>query len=230
VRSEYRFLPVILMTHYGSETTAVEALERGAASYVPKSVLDRELLRVLDEVLTASATLRHQALLRECITHTASQFVLPNDEHLISPLTERLEQDLVEMGFADNLTVIRVAVALREAVLNAMHHGNLEVGSELRLEDDAPYFKLVEQRMQEFPYRERRVYVEARHTRSEAVYVVRDEGAGFDPSAVPDPRDPGNLDRPTGRGLLLIRSFMDEMWHNVRGNEITMIKRADGNH
>ena len=69
------------------------------------------------------------------------------------------------------------------------------------------------------------IHFSARETGAEAVYVVRDEGPGFDPSHVPDPTAPENLMRATGAGLLLIRAFMDEVSHNAAGNEITMIKR-----
>ncbi len=56
------------------------------------------------------------------------------------------------------------------------------------------------------------------------MFVVRDEGQGFDPALLPDPTDPVNLERVSGRGLLLIQTFMDRVEHNARGNEITMVK------
>ena len=59
---------------------------------------------------------------------------------------------------------------------------------------------------------------------AEATYTVRDEGPGFDPSALPDPNDPQNLEKIGGRGLLLIRTFMDQVQYNDRGNAITMRK------
>jgi anti-sigma regulatory factor (Ser/Thr protein kinase) len=62
-------------------------------------------------------------------------------------------------------------------------------------------------------------------SRLEAVFVVRDEGPGFDPTSLPDPTDPINLERVSGRGLLLIQTFMDHVEHNETGNQITMIKR-----
>jgi DNA-binding response OmpR family regulator len=226
VQRDHRSVPVILLTQFGSEELAIEALERGAAGYVPKKLLNRELLRVVDDVLSASTLLHRQKALSDSVVATSSSFELRNDDDLISPLTERLEHDLDEMQFLDRLAVIRVAVALREALLNAIHHGNLEVDSNLRLESDAPYNRLLQQRRREPAYRERRVHVEARHTRSEAVYTVRDEGKGFDPSHLPDPREPGNLDKPSGRGLLLIHAFMDEVRFNSQGNEIVMIKRS----
>jgi anti-sigma regulatory factor (Ser/Thr protein kinase) len=69
------------------------------------------------------------------------------------------------------------------------------------------------------------VYVTVQITREEARYVVRDEGPGFNPSKLPDPTDPSNLERVSGRGLLLIFTFMDEVKYNATGNEVTMIKR-----
>jgi hypothetical protein len=72
------------------------------------------------------------------------------------------------------------------------------------------------------------VYVTAKESRTEAIYIIRDEGSGFDASRLPDPTDSANLDRPGNRGLLLIRAFMDEVTHNAKGNEITMVKRRGG--
>jgi len=56
---------------------------------------------------------------------------------------------------------------------------------------------------------------------------VRDQGVGFDPSAVPDPTLPENLTRPCGRGLFLMRELLDEVWYNERGNEVTLVLRLD---
>ena len=55
--------------------------------------------------------------------------------------------------------------------------------------------------------------------------IVRDEGPGFDVSSLPDPTDPANLGKSSGRGLLLIRTFMDDVRFNAAGNEITLSKR-----
>jgi len=64
-------------------------------------------------------------------------------------------------------------------------------------------------------------------TPRQVCYTISDQGPGFDPSSLPDPLDPENLLRTHGRGLMLIRSFMDEVRHNDTGNEITMIKRRE---
>ena len=71
----------------------------------------------------------------------------------------------------------------------------------------------------------RRIHVLVTLSPSEARFVIRDEGPGFDPESVPDPTDPANLERESGRGLLLMRTFMDEVRFNQAGNEVTLIKR-----
>ena len=75
------------------------------------------------------------------------------------------------------------------------------------------------------PYRERRVRIDVGVTRSEATFTICDDGPGFDPKSLPDPTDPANLCRIGGRGLLLIRTLMDEVQLNATGNQIVLIKR-----
>jgi CheY-like chemotaxis protein len=228
IRLKHPGLPVILMTAHGSEEIAIQALQRGAASYVPKRNLAQDLLGTVDDVLEATGAKRHlQRLVDECWVQTESQFSLPNDLSHISALVNHVQENLTRMKVCDENGLIRVAVALREALSNAIIHGNLEVASSLRDQDGQAYLDLIERRRVEEPYDDRYVHVTAKESRTEALYIVRDEGPGFDPTSLPDPTDPANLENISGRGLLLIRTFMDEVRHNKQGNEITMMKRCD---
>jgi serine/threonine-protein kinase RsbW len=101
-----------------------------------------------------------------------------------------------------------VGVAVRESVINAIKHGN--AGDERK-----------------------RVYVEFTPLERESppgmAIRVRDEGPGFDPAHVPDPLHPDNLLKASGRGIFLIRSFMDELRLQPAaegGMEVVMVKRA----
>jgi CheY-like chemotaxis protein/anti-sigma regulatory factor (Ser/Thr protein kinase) len=228
VRSRFPAIPVILMTAHGSEEIAIQALQRGAASYVPKRNLAQDLLETVESLLEVAGTKRHQEqLLNECWMQTESFFRMPNDLGTIAALISLLQENLTRMRVCDENGLIRVAVALREAMSNAILHGNLEISSAQREQDGNSYYGLMEQRRKEEPYDDRFVHVIAKESRSEAMYIIRDEGQGFDPSGLPDPTDPANLENVSGRGLLLIRTFMDEVSHNKKGNEITMIKRCD---
>jgi DNA-binding response OmpR family regulator len=227
IRGEHLGLPVILMTQHGTEEVAVLALQKGAASYLTKKNLGRDMVEAIDDVLAVTTAQKHQEQVIESLTFTESRFTLENNTALITPLIGHVHQSLSRMKFCDEIGLIRIGVAIREALINAIHHGNLEVSSELRARDDDSYYERVEERRHIAPYRDRRVFFTARESRTEAVYIVGDEGPGFDPAALPDPTDPTNLHKEYGRGLLLIRTFMDEVRHNPKGNEITMIKRRE---
>ncbi len=225
LRVDYPGVPVILMTALGSEEIAIEALRSGASSYVPKRNLERELPGVLHSVLAASKVDRRREKFLECVTRFDCHFVLDNDPALMPLLVSHLQEHLLRMGLCNANGKIRIGVALEEAVLNGLYHGNLEVSSELRRDGGEAFQELAAERRHQAPYRDRRLHVHAQIGPDGAVFVIRDEGPGFDPSKLPDPTDPENLLKPSGRGLLLIRTFMSEVRHNASGNEITLVKR-----
>jgi serine/threonine-protein kinase RsbW len=70
------------------------------------------------------------------------------------------------------------------------------------------------------------VRVTAAVSSTEARFTIEDEGEGFDVNNIPDPLDPENLFKPSGRGVLFIYNIMDEVAYNERGNRLTMVKRA----
>ena len=109
-----------------------------------------------------------------------------------------IELALAPFAFPDR-DQFYIKIALEEALVNAVKHGN-------RL-DPAKCVRL-------------RYVITA--DRFEA--HIADEGCGFDPANVPDPCAPENLERPSGRGLLLIRKFMTTVEYHGRGNRMTMAK------
>jgi CheY-like chemotaxis protein len=225
IRRDYPALPVILMTVTGSEDVAARALRQGAASYVRKRSLAREVVRTVGSVLAVARALPLQERGLDCLTESQFGFLLDNDPARVPPLIGYLEGVASALHPRDRTERLRVGVALSEALLNAIQHGNLELSSDLRQEDEAVFRDLGEERRRQPPYRDRRVHVRASLSRSEAVYVVEDEGPGFDPATVPDPTDPANLERIGGRGLMMIRTFMDEVEHSEDGKRITLRKR-----
>src|SRR3954465_6645808 len=86
VRRDYPSVPVILMTALGSEEIAVQALQKGAASYVPKSNLAKDLAETPDSALPVAQGKINEQKLLECLTQTESHFILDNDPTLIPPL------------------------------------------------------------------------------------------------------------------------------------------------
>lgn len=217
-------VPVIVLTGCGSEATAVRALQAGAASYLIKQELDSRLIETVEAVLALSQSRLNRRKLISSLTVQSAQFVLENDVQLVTPLITWLQDQLVTMQLGDDTQILRIGIALHEALTNAIYHGNLELDSQLRQEDETVFYDLAETRRVQEPYAQRRVLVQATASRNQIRYQIRDQGPGFDVKRVADPTDVENLMRVGGRGLLLIRSFMDEVDHNDAGNEITMTK------
>ncbi|MGQ0633885.1 MAG: response regulator [Planctomycetaceae bacterium] len=227
VKEQYPLVPIVLMTSQGSEEIAVQALQRGAASYVPKRILASELVEMIDRVLSASQEVRGRARLVGRLTHCDYAFVIENDLELIGAVTAYLREEALRLRVCPRPECLRLGVAVEEALLNAYYHGNLEISSELREQDHKAYHDLATRRRHEAPFRNRRITVAVKISPTQAKYSIGDDGRGFDPSSLPDPTDPANLERPCGRGLLLMRTFMDDVIYNARGNEVTLLKNRE---
>jgi anti-sigma regulatory factor (Ser/Thr protein kinase) len=223
-------IPVILMTAYGNESIAVRALEAGAASYVPKAQQAERLLETVDRVLARSDTERKRARVAECVTEFHCTFALDNDPELIPPLIDDIQQRLAGICIDHANERVRTAVALEEALLNAMQHGNLEITAEEVAEARSRPLSgrmnwLIDERRKRDEYRKRKIRLEAHITAQGARFVIRDDGLGFDLLALSTISDGECFETGRQRGMMLMRSLMDEVSYNNAGNEVTLFKR-----
>jgi serine/threonine-protein kinase RsbW len=137
---------------------------------------------------------------------TTSRLSLTLDSALASVDTvEQNAMDFAQRAGFDADTASNIAMVAREAAVNAVLHGNKYDPSK---------------------------HVSAAFEASSDTVTIRlaDEGSGFDAASIPDPLAPENLLRSSGRGVFLMRAFMDEV--NFRqlspGTEITLVKRRNG--
>lgn len=224
LKDRHPMIPVILMTAAGSEAIAVKAIAGGAASYVSKRSLAADLCDTVTKVLEIASEQQTQYRVLQRQLRWETEFVVENDIKLVTGLAGHLMHGMRGMGVCNSSEEIRVGVALAEALMNAYYHGNLDVPSSLREESSDEFYDLVNKRSEQSPYRERRIRVSARYSRGQAVFSISDDGKGFDTSRLPDPTDPTAMAKPHGRGLFLMRSFMDEVRFNKSGNTVTMVK------
>jgi CheY-like chemotaxis protein/anti-sigma regulatory factor (Ser/Thr protein kinase) len=225
VRSRHSGLPVVLMTSHGSEETAVSALRAGALSYVPKAQLRNNLCDAMGMVMAAVEERRFRERTRTLLEHSEATFVLGYEMDGPNALISHLQGNLRQVNFCDDTELFQIGTALAEALSNAIDHGNLELDSAIREEGADVYARLRQERANQAPYRDRRVRVTELLSPDVVRYRVLDEGKGFDISCVPDPLHPDCLLKVSGRGLLLLRTFMDEVTFNEAGNEVTMTRR-----
>ncbi|MEM9409997.1 MAG: response regulator [Planctomycetota bacterium] len=221
VRDKDSQIPVVLITSHGSEKTAVEALKCGAASYTPKSALNQDLVRTVRQVLQMSERVQVNTSPTNQPIPENMAYVLDNDLGLIGPLIENLQCSLPSWSDRDRL---QIGMAIDEALVNAMHHGNLEVDSHLRDLDESKYYEQIRDRRCQEPFCQRRVSVQAEFSEQHVCIQISDDGPGFDPNQVEDPTTDENVQRIGGRGLFLIKAFMSQVVHNQCGNQITMTK------
>jgi serine/threonine-protein kinase RsbW len=117
----------------------------------------------------------------------------------LRPFFQLLEAWMKILGYPRK-DIFAVSLTLREAVSNAFRHGNR---SDPRKRIDVRYLL----------------------TPAEALFEVEDQGAGFDPEQVPDPLAEPYLDRPSGRGLFLMRTYMTWVSFNREGNRVTFSRQ-----
>ena len=230
MRVRHPEVPIILMTAYGSEYLALEALEQGATSYVPKSQIAQRLPNTVESVLSVARAGRSQEYLLSCLRQTEFSFCLESDAGLIDPLVDLVQQMVTGMGLCDFAGRLQIGIALKEALLNALFHGTLEITKaemeavehQLLGADDV---SLVEQRRGQAPFCDRRVFLDVKITKDEARFSLRDQGPGFNVHTALAASEQKSLEGETGRGLSLMRTFMDQVEFNEAGNEVTLVKR-----
>ena len=133
----------------------------------------------------------------------SSEQQIPSESAAASEVIEGLLRQLISLGWRDHDT-FGVHLALEEALANAIKHGNRRDPQ-----------KSIDVHLLVSPDRVR--------------IEIGDEGSGFDPGDVPDPTDEENLELPTGRGLMLMRSYMTSIEFNEQGNRVVMEKyRSEG--
>jgi serine/threonine-protein kinase RsbW len=131
-------------------------------------------------------------------------YTLDSTLETVNSAEETASRMATEAGFDDE-DVMKISMAVREAAVNAVLHGNAYDPN-------------------------KKVTLAFERTSRDLVIIIRDQGTGLDASKIPDPLAPENLMKTSGRGIFLIRSFMDvvEIHPSQSGTEFRMIKHVRG--
>ena len=177
----------------------VKAFKVSAANFTRSEFDESELKDIVATVLDYK--LRHIDK-RDSVQelHEHIEFEVPSAISLMHIVLEYLMKRVEKLGVV-KAEQSNLFVALDEAFVNAVKHGNKFDAKKL-------------------------VRIIAEVSAAEARFTIEDEGEGFDVNSIPDPLDPSNLFKTSGRGVLFIYNIMDEVQYNDRGNRLTMVKKA----
>ena len=191
---------VIPLSQEFKEIAIVKAFKMGAANFLRLPYNRDELREIVEKTLAYKLRyIDDQSLLPH--VHEKIEFELPSDLALMNGVLEYLQERVAKLGLI-KLDRSNLFVALDEAFVNAVKHGNKNDPNKL-------------------------LRITAELSPKEASFTVEDEGEGFDIREIPNPCDPENLFRTSGRGVLLIYNIMDEVEYNAQGNRVKMVKRPE---
>jgi serine/threonine-protein kinase RsbW len=176
----------------------VKAFKVSAANFTKSEFDESELKEVVATLLDYKT--RHIDK-KEDIQHLHEhiEFELPSAISLMHIVLDYLMKRVEKLGVVKS-EQSNLFVALDEAFVNAVKHGNKFDAKKL-------------------------VRIIAEVSSGEARFTIEDQGEGFDVNSIPDPLDPSNLFKTSGRGVLFIYNIMDEVKYNERGNRLTMVKK-----
>src|SRR5580700_9770263 len=138
------------------------------------------------------------------MTELRVSYTLDSTLETVDSAEQTASRIAAETGF-DEDQVMQISMAVREAAVNAVLHGNAYDPN-------------------------KKVKLDFERTTRDLVITIRDQGPGLDPAKIPDPLAPENLLKTSGRGIFLIRSFMDEVQilPSTSGTEIKLVKHVHG--
>lgn len=228
IRKRRVSVPVIILTGYGTMEDAIAAIRLGAKSFIKKPFDINQIISLIENIF---AVHQETADVQEVVPFIRSQSFtirIPNNYIYLSKVINYVFATVRDCWEMDSSRLNDIKVALYEALLNGFEHGNLAVDKEDKAKclmlGHNEYRKYLLEHMEEPRNRGKSitVFVSIDPIRSEV--RVLDDGAGFDHSRFDEDLDPEAFMKTYGRGLFLIKSLMDEVSFNDRGNMIRFMK------
>lgn len=222
VGRDYPTVPVVLITSQGDDQIAAECVAIGAANYVPKRLLAKQLTAVLDEVVQAEEEMRVTRGVLKYVVENKFNFQIKSDVGRISALVNFVRERLRGTQLFSSEKICGMTAAVREALLNAHYHGNLKLNSRPLELSRTEYLALAEQRKDLADFADRSIRLTMALQSDTISFCIADDGDGFDVVCLEELSGEPDEKFANGNGVRCMQSCMETVVWNEKGNEVTL--------
>ncbi len=218
-------VPIILLTGYSTVELTIDALRAGATNFIVKPFNLEDMLKIVQVSLTRLEEEGRFTRVNRLLTDFRRSFTLPSAEGEVAHLIRLFQHDLQGFGFSP-IQISNYLLMLQELLFNAIYHGNLEISSEVRgegIDGQLKFQELATTRMADPHYSDRKIQLSWIWTESHLEVIVKDEGPGFDWRWWMEKTRKLDTLGSSGRGMMLVQSFADQLQFNEQGNETTAL-------
>ncbi len=198
VKAKDSELPVIVLTGFATVEMTKDALQHGAFNFITKPFDVENILSIVKKGLDLKKKIVTN---REIAAFTKSAFdiEIPSRSDLLGGVIFYILEQLKLMDFSHQVIASDILMTLDESLTNANKHGN---------KGDA----------------QKKIFIHTQIDSEKMEITIRDEGDGFSPDKLVDPLSSEGIERNCGRGVFLMKGYMDEVKFNDKGNEVNMVK------
>jgi anti-sigma regulatory factor (Ser/Thr protein kinase) len=225
--------PIVAVASAVTTAEAIRCFRLGAADMLPRPIDFSWLGRSISQLLQGARDEDRQKLFYRAVSYERSS-LQPTSRELAAmlPLSLPIIQRLGDARVLDANTVLRLRLAVLEAVVNALEHGNLELESrwkdEIMPSGDDRFSATRRDRLNDSRYAERTVAIDTEYDGKKLIVSITDQGSGFLNNLSIGTSSHGDAEACYGRGLALISGVVDEVHFDRNGSKVTLVKIIGG--
>ncbi len=215
---------IVIITAFGSENYAIQALHLGANNYLKKPVSGQELLRLLKKYKAViSGKYSPETLPGKLIKRTFSLEFKTEFSKIPKIVDKVMIESAIEINDSEK---VNIELGLVELITNAIEHGNLGISyiQKQQALDAGNLSDLFDERMHNQKFKDRKIKVDFFTDDEIYQWTITDEGEGFNWKNIPDPTDQEHILELNGRGIFISNFLFDKIEYFGKGNTVTATK------
>ncbi len=203
-----------------------QLLKFGVIDFIGVNEIKYKFPTVIKIVTANTEIFESQQFIAEHSTQKKGTITIKNNLSLVPKATNIILNFCYAVGFRNLDTYSKISICLHEMITNAIEHGNCEIGYNLKtniINQNLNIVDIVKERASLPENTEKRVRVRYNINSKRAVITVADEGRGFNSTDIPNPLNEENVFMVHGRGIMMTRTFVDQMSYNAKGNKVRLV-------